>query len=149
MPSGGLAAIGLRTADRDRSVRFYTHVLGGQLLRTRDDPDRRAWLRVFEVPIEMAEVAQWTPLDENQRRFMPAVSFLVEPADLDDLVSRLEMAGVPRRGPVLKMAGESVGVYFSDPDGNPLSFSCPQGYPGDGLSRNAALFVGAPFDWAG
>src|SRR5437762_709224 len=131
---GGLAAIGLRTPDLNRIVRFYTEALPGTVTRRREEPDRRAWIRVLDVPFEIAQVAAWSPLDEGQRRGLPAVSFATGPDELDALVAGLDAAGVPRRGPVLKMSGEAVGVYFSDPDGSPLSFSCPAGYPGQGLA---------------
>src|SRR5687768_85717 len=123
----GLAAIGLRTADLDLIVHFYSEALPGSLTRRREEPDRRAWMRVLGVPLEIAEVASWAPFDENQRRSLPAISFNIRAEQVDDLVGRLEAAGVPHFGPVLKMQGNGVSVYFSDPDGVPLSFSCNEG----------------------
>ena len=35
-----------------------------------------------------------------------------------------------------KATGASVGVYFADPDGNPLSLSCSEGYVREGLERS-------------
>jgi hypothetical protein len=43
---------------------------------------------------------------------------------------------VPHYGPSLKATGNGVGVYFGDPDGNPLALSCAEGYVRDGLPRN-------------
>jgi hypothetical protein len=40
-------------------------------------------------------------------------------------------------------------VYFSDPDGVPLSYSCNGGSSTEGLVRNAALWVASPYDWPG
>jgi catechol-2,3-dioxygenase len=115
--------------------------------RRLEEPDRRAWMRVLGVPLEIAQIPAWPPLEEAQRRALPAISFLVRPQDLDDLVTHLRDLEVPVHGPVLKQTGESVGAYFSDPDGNPLSFSVPNGYPPDGLSRNPRLWVVAPYSW--
>lgn len=128
-------------------MRFYTEALPGEVTRRREEPDRRAWMRVLGVPLEIAEVPAWTPLDENQRRSLPAISFTVQAQNLDQLTARLKAAEIPLRGPVLKMQGSGVSVYFSDPDGTPLSFSCNSGYPAEGLDRNAALWVAAPYRW--
>src|SRR5581483_12310082 len=109
-----LSHIGLRTADLDRAARFYTLALPGAVLRRRDEPDRRVWVRVLGVTLEIAEVAGWKPLDEAQRRALPQIGLLVGPRELDQIVNRLDAAGVPHHGPTLKMAGQAVGVYFSD-----------------------------------
>ncbi|HZT06279.1 MAG TPA: VOC family protein [Chloroflexota bacterium] len=144
----GLSHIGLRTADLDRAARFYTRALPGAVLRRRDEPDRRVWVRVLGVTLEIAEVAGWKPLDEAQRRALPQIGLLVGPRELDQIVNRLDAAGVPHHGPTLKMAGQAVGVYFSDCDGNPFSLSCPEGYPSAGLPRNARMWFPSPWTWA-
>ena len=145
----GLAAIGLRSADLDRLVSFYTEAMPGSVTRRREEPDRRAWVKVLGVPLEVAEIPAWTAFDENQRRSLPAISFNVRADQVDELVGRLEASGVPHFGPVLKMQGNGVSVYFGDPDGVPLSYSCSGGYPIEGLSRNAALWAAAPYEWKG
>ena len=147
METNGLSHIGLRTVDVDRAARFYTSALGGAIERTRTEPDRRAWVRVRGVMLEIAEMPSWNCLDAQQRAALPMVAFAVSPEEVDALVARLDAAGVPRHGPVLKATGESVGVYFADPDGKALSLSCPPGYPTAGLSRRARDWVAAPFDW--
>ena len=147
MDQGGLSHVGLRTADVDRAARFYTSVLGGAIERRRTEPDRRVWVRVRGVMLEIAELPAWAPLDENQRRALPMVAFAVTPEEVNSLVAGLDDARVPHEGPALKATGESVGVYFSDPDGNPLSLSCPPGYPTEGLERRKGDWAPAPFDW--
>jgi glyoxylase I family protein len=145
---GGLSHIGLRCADIARTERFYTEVLGGSVIQRRDQPDRRIWLNVRGVRLEIAE-AEMSPFSEAQRRVLPTVSFLLEAADVDPVVGRLRDAGVPFREPMLKATGAGVGVYFADPDGNPLSLSCPQGYVRDGLQRSVHNdWVPGPYAWS-
>jgi len=145
----GLSHIGLKTTNVDRSERFYRELLGGEVVRRRDEPDRRIWIMVRGVRLEIAEVDPWPVMTEDQRRALPAISFLTTPAETDAIAKRLGEAGMPHRGPVLKATGSSVGVYFGDPDGNPLSLSCPEGYPPDGLERNiASSWAAAPFEWS-
>ena len=144
----GLSHIGLRTSNLAQSERFYATVLGATLLNRREVPDVRMWLDVAGVRLEISEVPAWSALDELQQRAIPTVSFLVEPEEVDGLVTRLDAAGVPRHGPFLKATGSGVGVYFGDPDGNPLSLSCPEGYVRDWLIRNPASgWSPGPYDW--
>jgi catechol 2,3-dioxygenase-like lactoylglutathione lyase family enzyme len=144
----GLSHIGLKSTDLARTEPFYTELLGGEILRRREEPDRRIWLNVGGVRLEIAEMPAWRPLDERQRLAVPAVSFLVTPKEVIELANKFREAGVPHRGPVLKATGSAIGVYFGDPDGNPLSLSCPEGYPPDGLDRNiAGSWAAEPFAW--
>src|SRR6266540_5084768 len=144
----GLSHIGLKTTDVDRAERFYRDLLGGEVVRRRDQPDRRVWIMVRGVRLEIAEVEAWPAMTEEQRRATPAISFLSSREETDAIAQGLRDAGVPHRGPVLKATGSAVGVYFGDPDGNSLSLSCPEGYPPDGLERNvASSWAAAPFEW--
>jgi catechol 2,3-dioxygenase-like lactoylglutathione lyase family enzyme len=143
----GLSHIGLRTADLDRAARFYTTALPGSIIRRREEPDRRVWVRLLGVTLEIAEVPAWEPLTEAQCRALPQISLLVRPAEVDQIVASLDAADVPHHGPVLKMAGEAVGLYFTDPDCNAFSLSCPEGYPSQGLARNAQMWFPMPFVW--
>lgn len=146
----GLSHIGLKSTDLDRTERFYTEVLAGEVFRRRDEPDRRIWLTVGGVRLEIAEMEAWRPLDDAQRLALPGVSFLVAADEVDALTRKINDAGVPHRGPVLKATSYAVGVYFGDPDGNPLSLSCPEGYPADGLERNiAGSWAAVPYEWPG
>ena len=98
---------------------------------------------------EAAREIEEQPLSEAQRRLLPILAFNVEPGDLDAVVAKLREAGIPLHGPALKMAGESVGVYLADPDGNGLSLSCNAGYPIAGLERRDPNWTPAPYAWAG
>ena len=144
----GLSHIGLKSTDLGHTERFYTQVLAGTVLRRREEPDRRIWLDVRGVRLEIAEVPAWPPLGEEHRRMLPTVSFLVMPAEIDPIVERLSSAGVPYREPMLKATGPSVGVYFADPDGNPLSLSCPEGYAPEGIARSVRnAWLPGPYPW--
>jgi catechol 2,3-dioxygenase-like lactoylglutathione lyase family enzyme len=146
----GLSHIGLKSTDLDRTERFYVELLDGEVFRRREEPDRRIWLTVGGVRLEIAEMPAWRPLDDAQRLAVPAISFLVTPDEVDGLAAKLRAGSIPHRGPVLKATGSAVGVYFGDPDGNPLSLSCPEGYPPDGLERNVAgSWAAAPYPWPG
>jgi catechol 2,3-dioxygenase-like lactoylglutathione lyase family enzyme len=146
----GLSHIGLKSSDLGRTERFYTEVLKGEVVRRREEPDRRAWLDVAGVRLEIAEVPPWPALDEEQRRALPMVAFLIAPGQVDEVVARLEAAGIPHHGPVLKATGSGVGVYFGDPDGNAIALSCQEGYPPDGLARNTGRsWAPAPYAWPG
>jgi catechol 2,3-dioxygenase-like lactoylglutathione lyase family enzyme len=146
--SGGLSHVGLRCEDLARTEQFYCHVLGANVLQRRDEPDRRIWMDVRGVRFEIAETARMPAISEDQRRVLPTISFLVAPAEVDEIVARLRAGSVPFREPMLKATGRSVGVYFADPDGNPLSLSCPEGYAREGLKRSVRnAWVAAPYDW--
>jgi catechol 2,3-dioxygenase-like lactoylglutathione lyase family enzyme len=145
----GLSHVGLRTADLDRAARFYTTALTGAIIRRRDEPDRRVWVKLLGVTFEIAEVPAWEPLTPAQCRAVPQISLLARPGEIDEVAARLTEAAVPHHGPSLKMAGQGVGLYFADPDCNAFSLSCPEGYPSRGLERNAQMWSPTPYSWAG
>ena len=82
MEPQGLSHIGLRTADLDRAARFYTTTLPGEVLRRRDEPDRRVWVRLLGITLEIAEVPAWEPLSEAQLRAVPQISLLARPPEV-------------------------------------------------------------------
>ena len=145
----GLSHIGLKSADLARTERFYVEVLGAEVINRREVPDRRVWLNVRGARLEIAELPAWGNLDEEQRRSLPMLAFAVGPDEVDGVVARLQSAGVPHDGPRLKATGTGVGVYFGDPDGNPLALSCAEGYVRDGMQRTTSrVWTPAPYDWA-
>ncbi len=144
-----MSSVGLKSADVDRAARFYVSVLGGEVTRRREKPDRRIWVRLGGTTLEIAEVSPWAFAGEGQRRQAPILAFQVGFADLDSIVAQLKSEKVPHHGPALKMAGESVGVYLSDPDGNGLSLSCSAGYPIAGLQRRDPNWAPEAYPWAG
>jgi len=144
----GLSHIGLKTTNIERTERFYTTVLGGEVVQRRDVPDRRIWLYVAGVRLEIAELPAWGALTEVQRKALPTVNFAVDTDEVDELAARLDTYGVPRHGPYLKATGAGVGLYFADPDGNPMSFSCAEGYVREGLIRNPiSSWPASPYQW--
>lgn len=144
----GLSHIGLRSSDLSRTENFYQTILEGTVLRRRETPDRRVWMEVRGLRIEIAEVREWPSFTELQLSVLPAISFLVSPDEVDAIVERMQKEGVPHREPMLKATGTGVGVYFGDPDGNPLSLSCPEGYERPGLARAVQnTWTPSPFDW--
>jgi catechol-2,3-dioxygenase len=140
-------SIGLRTSDLQRAIRFYCEALGGEVTRQRAEPDHRAWIKLGGITLEVLQVEPWPLLSAEQQRAIPVIGFSLAAADLKQMAARVEEAGVPHHGPVLKMAGESVGMYLSDPDGTGLSFSSGSGYPSAGLPRRDPNWVPSPYAW--
>jgi catechol 2,3-dioxygenase-like lactoylglutathione lyase family enzyme len=103
-----------------RAIDFYTNVLGLRLVRAdRGDSGsvRFASLRAGELLIDLQPATGWSGGPSGLNHFC----LLVEPADFDRLVSRLQSLGVEiTEGPVRRQGafGFGVSVYIRDPDGH-------------------------------
>jgi catechol-2,3-dioxygenase len=109
----GFAEVTLEVRDREALERFYTDVVGLEVLSREDD---RTWLAAGES----ARLGLWLPGekefgDEGGRHVHFA--FSAAPGRLDLLRERLESAGVGLRGPVEHPGGDR-SLYFEDPEGN-------------------------------
>jgi catechol 2,3-dioxygenase-like lactoylglutathione lyase family enzyme len=141
----GVAAIGMTVSDLDRSVDFYTKVLGferdGAVVDAKGEPYetlydvfparlRRARLRLGEERIELTEwvTPEGRPAPEVSRsndRWFQHVAIVVR--DMDAAYARVAKAHVrhvspePQRLPDWNPnAGGIRAFYFRDPDGHPL-----------------------------
>jgi catechol 2,3-dioxygenase-like lactoylglutathione lyase family enzyme len=83
----GLSHIGLKSTDLGRTERFYVDVLGASVVNRREVPDRRIWLMLRGVRLEIAELPAWGPLDEAQRRALPMIAFAVAADEVDGIVA--------------------------------------------------------------
>ena len=116
----GFDHINLQARDLGRAIDFYTNVLGLRLVRAdRDDSGsvRFASLRAGELLIDLQPATGWSGGPSGLNHFC----LLVEPADFDHLVSRLQSSGVEiTEGPVRRQGafGFGVSVYIRDPDGH-------------------------------
>jgi catechol-2,3-dioxygenase len=109
----GFAELTLECRDRDVVERFYTDLLGLQVLAREDD---RTWLAAGEG----ARLGLWLPGekefgDEGGRHVHFA--FSAAPGRLDAVLDRLQDAGVDHRGPIEHPGGDR-SVYVRDPEGN-------------------------------
>ena len=118
--------IGLTVTDLDRSVAWYTNVLGFQELFRESQPDRSAViLRLPDAPVMLGLVKfpaapgdRFTP----QRTGLDHLCFAVSSReDLHAWTARLDRHGVPHSG-IVGMATSPI-VNFKDPDGIALALA--------------------------
>lgn len=109
----GFVELTLETRDRALLERFYTGVLGLEVLAREDD---RTWLGVGD----RARLGLWTPGEKefgDEGGVHVHYAFTAAPDRLDGLVERLQEADHPHRGPVEHDGGDR-SLYFEDPEGN-------------------------------
>jgi glyoxylase I family protein len=106
----GLHHVSINVTDLNRSITFYTEVLGLTLNRARPD---------------LAVEGVWLDLPSGQVHLIvgdvPAANgqhFAVGVADLDDAVAELRGSGVEVRGPF--PVGAARQAFVTDPDGNAI-----------------------------
>jgi catechol-2,3-dioxygenase len=113
----GFAELTLQARDIAALERFYTQVLGLQVVGREDD---RVWLAVGEC----ARLGLWTPGEKefgDEGGAHVHYAFSLAPADLDALPDRLARHGVEHRGPVEHEGGDR-SLYLEDPEGNVVEF---------------------------
>ncbi len=164
-----VASIGLTVSDLDRSLAFYTDVLGFEKMGEREIsgasfarlvgvPDARARVATLRLGDELLELTEYAaprgrpaPADwRSNDRWFQHVAIIVR--DMDSAFARLQAAGVrhasaggPQRLPDWnRNAGGIRAFYFRDPDDHPLEILWFP--PGKGLAKwHAAgdrLFLG-------
>ena len=104
----------LKTADLDRSLVFYTQILGCELVRKLDKPVLYQ-LRAGDSLIDLRQVST-APSDANVDHFC----LRIHPFNQDALLAYLQSKGVPC-GEVAERYGATgfgPSVYIEDPDGN-------------------------------
>ena len=104
----------LKTADLDRSVAFYTQILGCELVRKLEQPVLYQ-LRAGDSLIDLRQVST-APSDANVDHFC----LRIQPFNKDALLAYLRSKGVAC-GEVAERYGATgfgPSVYIEDPDGN-------------------------------
>ena len=116
----------LRVGDLDRSVRFYTDVLGMKLLRTTERPEQKYSLAFVGYDTEDRQAVLELTYNHGVDRYELGSAFghiAVEVADAKDSCERVRTRGgkVTREaGPV--KGGTTVIAFVEDPDGYKIEF---------------------------
>ena len=116
----------LRVGDLQRSVRFYTDVLGMKLLRTTDRPDQKYSLAF--VGYDSEERASVLELTYNYgvERYEPGTAFGHIAIAVPDVAQACEnvrrQGGKVTREPGPVKGGKSVIAFVEDPDGYKIEF---------------------------
>lgn len=111
--------LALKVTDLDRSLAFYQHVLGLELLRT-SGPDahgaRAAFLRAGDQTLDLFSRADFVPADKDKPVGMDHLCLCLEADSIAEVIEALRQAQAEIFwGPVERQGSTSVYVY--DPDG--------------------------------
>lgn len=117
----GFSHISLPARDLAQSKRFFTEVLGGELVA--DGPVARVQLGSFAVALARQEGGATPPHCEH-----PHYAFTVPPSDFIPLKQRLEAFGVPTHDPWTRGGSVCALMYFCDPSGNRFEMFCRSGF---------------------
>jgi catechol 2,3-dioxygenase-like lactoylglutathione lyase family enzyme len=124
----------LNVTDIDRSLRFYTDVLG--LAAERVDEFKAGKVGFPSVRINRdtiidlfpVKVAAWAQDEQGNREGnLNHFCLVVEREDFTTIIDYLKSYGVTlRQGPVSRWGarGRAMSVYFLDPDGNEIEIRC-------------------------
>ncbi len=116
----------LRVGDLDRSVRFYTDVLGMKLLRTTERPDQKYSLAFVGYDTEDRQAVLELTYNHGVDRYELGSAYghvAIEVADAKETCDKVRACGgkVTREaGPV--KGGTTVIAFVEDPDGYQIEF---------------------------
>ncbi|RIK98025.1 MAG: lactoylglutathione lyase [Burkholderiales bacterium] len=111
----------LRVGDLQRSIDFYTRVMGMRLLRTTDRPDQGYSLAFVGYGEESSEAVLELTWNHGVQRYEPGTAYghiAIEVPDAAQACERIRAAGgkvVREAGPV--KGGTTVIAFVEDPDG--------------------------------
>ena len=114
----------LRVGDLDRSVRFYTEVLGMKLLRQKDYPDGRFTLAFIGYGDESAHTVIELTCNWDTESYELGTGYGHIALEVDDVYKATEEIS-KRGGKVLRDAGSmnagtTIISFIEDPDGYPI-----------------------------
>jgi catechol-2,3-dioxygenase len=135
---------GLPVNDMDRAERFYTEVLGFELVQHQGGPDgsdphgisvlgrnpRITVLRAGGNDLVLFERPQPVERDVIREDGIAHQAFDVEKADFEAFVEELQREGVEFHGPIVRGGGRSSAVYIFDTEGNYLELHMVGAYEG-------------------
>ncbi len=122
----GLAHIGIMTSDMDKSVEFYTEVLGFSLdhrTSLRDGAVELGFLKVGNCIVELVKSGDGSAAKERSAGIVDHIALAVE--DVDSLASSLTAKGIrfETDEPMdLDLMGGSRAIFFHGPNGERLEF---------------------------
>jgi len=124
IPIQGIDHAAINTADLDRSLEFYTKVLG--LKVTDREPSKPGIEYFLDCGSSLIGLIQGDPKGEkhllqNDGLGGNHISFRVNSRDFDQAVEELKKSNVPIQ--FVKKREKSWSVYFNDPDGNKLEIT--------------------------
>ena len=114
----------LRVGDLDRSIDFYQHVLGMQLLRRKDYPDGRFTLAFVGYGDESENTVIELTCNWDTDSYDPGEGYghiAIEVDDVYQAVDELRSRGgkvIREAGPM--NAGTTIIAFIEDPDGYPI-----------------------------
>jgi catechol 2,3-dioxygenase-like lactoylglutathione lyase family enzyme len=117
----GFDHVNIKTRDMDRSLAFYTGVLGLPLVRADRDESGRIRFASVRVGALLIDIRQSSAEWSADHTGLNHIAILIEPTDLDALAARLRDRGVTiDRGPVRRQGAFGYGqaLYVFDPDGH-------------------------------
>ena len=116
----------LRVGDLDRSVRFYTEVLGMKLLRTTDRPEQKYSLAFVGYDTEERSAVLELTYNYGVERYDLGGAFGHVAIEVDDLRKTCEAVrtkgGKVTREPGPVKGGTSMIAFVEDPDGYKIEF---------------------------
>ena len=115
-----VAHIGVVVRDIDKSVNFYTTVLGCQREESyQDDRIRLEFIKSGQQTIELIQYKQ-DPAGSRGFGLVDHIAFLVQ--DIDREIARLQQFNVPLLFDQPKLTGNKRIMFFTGPDGERLEF---------------------------
>ncbi len=116
----------LRVGDLDRSVRFYTDVLGMKLLRTTDRPEQKYSLAFVGYDDEERSAVLELTYNYGVERYDLGSAFghvAIEVPDVKSICDKVKnRAGKVTREPGPVKGGTTVIAFVEDPDGYKIEF---------------------------
>ncbi|MEZ4523256.1 MAG: VOC family protein [Thermomicrobiales bacterium] len=118
----GFDHINIKSRDIERSIEFYTSVLGLRLVRLDRDEEGDIHFAAVRVGDELIDIQPDSSVDWNaDRTGLNHMALLIEPADLETIADRCREMGIPiTDGPVARQGAYGMGwaLYIQDPDGH-------------------------------